>query len=280
MRNNTLIVFCSDNGHEDGAGKSDPLRGAKTWLYEGGIRSPLIVWGPGLLHKDAAGTTNDESIFAAIDINRSLYTIAGIQPTEQLDGEDLSATLLGKEKSRREAPIFWRRPPDRPGFGHGLNEDNPDLAVRDGQWKFLVNYDDTDPQLYDLNIDASEAHNVAAQHPDVTARLHKAVKAWNAELPADAGSPDFAAVGDLSDDRFVNPIAEGADPWVIRDPNNSRYLWCFSHGNRAIAIHTSDRLTSLGQKHIVWEAPESGPCSQEVWGLRNSLFGIKLLIIS
>lgn len=43
LRNNTLIVFCSDNGHEPGAGQSDPLRGAKTWLYEGGIRSSLIV---------------------------------------------------------------------------------------------------------------------------------------------------------------------------------------------------------------------------------------------
>jgi GH43 family beta-xylosidase len=64
---------------------------------------------------------------------------------------------------------------------------------------------------------------------------------------------------------FVNPIGEGADPWVMRDPNVDRYLWCLSEGNRAIAIHTSDSVTSLGQKQIVWRAPEEGPYSREVW---------------
>lgn len=68
-----------------------------------------------------------------------------------------------------------------------------------------------------------------------------------------------------TEDQFVNPIGEGADPWVVRDPNAERYLWCFSQGNRAISVHTSDSLTSLGEKHIVWEAPESGPYSREVW---------------
>lgn len=74
-----------------------------------------------------------------------------------------------------------------------------------------------------------------------------------------------------TEDQFVNPIGEGADPWVVRDPNAERYLWCFPRGNRAICVHTSDSLTSLGEKHIVWEAPESGPYSREVcqrisWG--------------
>jgi len=65
---------------------------------------------------------------------------------------------------------------------------------------------------------------------------------------------------------FVNPIAEGADPSVIRDPTSpERYLWCMSEGNRAIAIYTSSRLTSLGQKHVVWRAPNSGPVSRQVW---------------
>ncbi len=77
LRDNTLILVASDNGHEEGAGSSDPLRGAKTWLYEGGVRSPLIVWGPGLLAKGAAGTTNETSIFCALALNRSLYEIGG-----------------------------------------------------------------------------------------------------------------------------------------------------------------------------------------------------------
>ncbi|MCA9242122.1 MAG: sulfatase-like hydrolase/transferase, partial [Planctomycetales bacterium] len=190
LRDNTLIVFCSDNGPESGAGSCGPLRGAKGWLYEGGVRSPLIVWGPGLLADGAAGTTNDQSVFSAIDINRSLYTIAGATAPDGalLDGEDVSETLLGKSRESRSAPIFWRRPPDRPGFGHGLQEDNPDLAARDGAWKFYVNYDNQDQQLYDLKSDASETANVADAHPEVVQRLNAAVMEWNKSLPQDAGA--------------------------------------------------------------------------------------------
>ncbi|MHC4878642.1 MAG: sulfatase-like hydrolase/transferase [Planctomycetota bacterium] len=267
LRDNTLILVASDNGHEEGAGMSKPLRGAKTWLYEGGVRSPLIAWGPGLLAKGTAGTTNEELIFCALDVNRSLYEIAGVDVPENsnLDGEDLADSLLGKAKGRREAPIFWRRPPDRPGT---KQEPNPDLAVRDGKWKLLINYDGSRSQLYDLDADISESRNLASEHPQVVARLKKAVFDWNAELPVDAGDPSFrqtAQFQSLPAEQFVNPIGEGADPWVVRDPNHDRYLWCLSEGNRAIAVHTSDRLTNLGQKHVVWRAPESGPVSREVW---------------
>lgn len=188
LRDNTLILIMSDNGHEEGAGSSDPLRGGKTWLYEGGVRSPLIVWGPGLLAEGVAGSTNTWSILCAMDVNRSLYQIAGTQPAEdsQLDGEDLATTLLGKEKRSRQAPIFWRRPPDRPGTAA---VDNPDLAVREGQWKYYVNYDRSDPQLYDIEADVSETANLAARHPDVVERLDRLVTDWNASMPVDAGDP-------------------------------------------------------------------------------------------
>ncbi len=188
LRDNTLILIASDNGHEQGAGSSAPLRGAKTWLYEGGVRSPLIVWGPGLLPKEAAGATNETSVVCALDVNRSLYALcdAALPAGVALDGEDLSATLLGRERRSRRAPIFWRRPPDRPGT---QEQDNPDLAVRDGQWKFYVNYDRSGQELYDLTEDISETRNVGEDHPDVAARLVEAVFTWNAMLPADAGDP-------------------------------------------------------------------------------------------
>ncbi len=267
LRNNTLILLCSDNGHEHGAGRSDPLRGAKTWLYEGGVRSPLVVWGPGLISKAAAGTTNDNSVLCALDLNRSLYDLTGTALPDEitLDGENLAATLLGKEARSRGAPIFWRRPPDRPGFGHGLQEDNPDLAVRDGKWKFLVNYDGSNPQLYHLRKDREERQNVADNFPEVVKRLHAALRAWNSSLPQDAGNPEYQPRLSVPTSHFVNPIGEGADPWVVRDEKNTRYLWCLSEGNRGIAIHTSQRLTSLGEKHVVWRAPDHGPFSREVW---------------
>jgi arylsulfatase A-like enzyme/GH43 family beta-xylosidase len=267
LRDNTLILVMSDNGHEEGAGTSEPFRGAKTWLYEGGIRSPLIVWGPGFLAEGMAGRTNDTSVLCALDVNRSLYSLAGGTPdnTQSLDGEDVLPALLGNSVDGRTAPIFWRRPPDRPGHA---DEDNPDLAVRDGKWKFLVNYDGSQPQLYDLAADPSESANLAEAHPEIVRHLHTAVTAWNAKLPRDAGDPlweNHARTGSLRTNEFVNPIGEGADPWVVRDPNAQRYLWCMSEGNRAIAIHTSDRVTAMGRKHIVWQAPDAGPVSQQVW---------------
>ena len=69
--------------------------------------------------------------------------------------------------------------------------------------------------------------------------------------------------GDLSRDRFVNPIAEGADPSVVRD--GDRFLWCQAEGNVGVSIWVSDRLTSMGTKHVVWTADAEGPCSKEVW---------------
>lgn len=98
----------------------------------------------------------------------------------------------------------------------------------------------------------------AADSPDVGARVD------NVRNP-DQVREAAASPGPLPAHQFVNPIAEGADPWVVRDPNEDRYLWCQSEGNRAIAIHAGERLTSLGEKHIVWTAPDEGPFSREVW---------------
>jgi arylsulfatase A-like enzyme len=64
LNSNTIIILCSDNGHEHGAGNSKPLRGSKTWLYEGGVRSPLIIYAPNRIPKDQEGSWNDSSIFA------------------------------------------------------------------------------------------------------------------------------------------------------------------------------------------------------------------------
>ena len=63
--------------------------------------------------------------------------------------------------------------------------------------------------------------------------------------------------------QFVNPVAEGADPYVVRD--GTSYLWCQSVGDGGVAVHRSDRLTSLGERRVVWQAPDSGPWSREVW---------------
>ncbi len=187
LRNNTLILVCSDNGPEAGAGSAGPFRGSKTMLYEGGIRSPLVVWGPAWIGGDKAGTVNDSSVLAAIDLTPTLLEIAGVAPAEGAgyDGQALPDVLLGRSDRSRQGPLFFRRPPDRPT---SPTEGNlPDLASRDGQWKLLCEYDGSQPQLYDLVSDRRETHNVAAEHPDIVAGLTEAVLAWHRSMPPDAG---------------------------------------------------------------------------------------------
>jgi arylsulfatase A-like enzyme len=188
LRDNTLILICSDNGPEDGAGSAGPLRGKKGMLYEGGIRSPLVVWGPGLAAGDKTGTANRTSIFAAFDLAPSLLEIAGVpKPINvQFDGEPLGDVLLGRSSASRENPLFFRRPPDRPQ--HSDEGKLPDLAVRSGNWKLLCEYDGSRPQLFNLQSDASERSNLAAASPNVVERLTAAVLAWNNSMPADKGA--------------------------------------------------------------------------------------------
>ena len=178
LRNNTLVLICSDNGPELGAGRAGHLKGYKTHLYEGGIRSPLIVWGPGLMSEGTAGMRNKTSVLAAIDLVPSLLSLAGCTGPAAVtyDGEDLLAILLGRVEASREAPIYFSRPPDRKDF-YGF-ENLPDLAVRDGQWKLLCDYDGGRPQLYNLEADPGESRNVAQENPDVVRKLTQKTVDW------------------------------------------------------------------------------------------------------
>jgi len=187
LRNNTLVLICSDNGPERGAGSAGPFRGGKTMLYEGGVRSPLIVWGPGLIAPEYAGTVNRTSFLAAIDLVPTLLEIAGVTPPGYItfNGQALSDVLLGRSQRSRTAPLFFRRPPDC-GRSFGIN-DLPDLAVREGAWKLLCEYDGSQPQLYNLTTDPAETDNVAHKHPDVVRRLSAAVMQWHQSMPPDNG---------------------------------------------------------------------------------------------
>jgi uncharacterized sulfatase len=188
LRDNTLILICSDNGPEVGAGSAGPFRGSKAMLYEGGIRSPLVVWGPGLMDPKNVGTANRASHFATIDLAPTLLTIAGVSapPDVVFDGVSMHETLLGRSGVSRDRPLFFRRPPDRAAFSG--DDKLPDLAVRDGRWKLLCTYTGTSAQLYDLTADPSENNNLAAVQTAETARLTAAVIAWHHSLPLDHGA--------------------------------------------------------------------------------------------
>lgn len=187
VASNTLVLVCSDNGPEPGAGQAGPFRGYKTHLYEGGLRSSLVVWGPGLVSGE--NVVNRESVFSAIDLVPTLVELVHEEPLPEshpYDGESLIEVLLGRSRASREAPLFFRRPPDRDTF-YGV-EDLPDLAMRSGRWKLLCEYDGSDAELYDLEKDRGETTDLAARHPDLVKRLSQALVAWHESMPSDNGA--------------------------------------------------------------------------------------------
>ncbi len=185
LYDNTLVLVCSDNGPEQGAGSAGPFRGFKTHLYEGGIRSSLIAWGPGMVAKH--DHVNRASVFSAIDLVPTLLDLTGTPYPKGVifDGESLPGTLLGQATTSRKAPIHFRRPPDRDSF-YGDN-DLPDLAVRVSDWKFFCEYDGSDPELYNLKTDLGETKNLAHEHPKLVANFTKSLIAWHESLPSDNG---------------------------------------------------------------------------------------------
>lgn len=178
LSENTIILICSDNGPDKGAGSAGKLKGYKTHLYEGGIRSPLIVWAPGIIPKKSVGSRNTESVFSAIDLVPSILSLTSV-PGEKganYDGEDIAQTIIGKSTDSRKQPLFFSRPPDRKAFYGFTNL--PDLAVRQGKWKLLCDYDGSRPELYDLNNDLEEQHNLADQQPSKVKLLRQQVTTW------------------------------------------------------------------------------------------------------
>jgi uncharacterized sulfatase len=185
LRDNTLIIVCSDNGPEDGAGSAGPFRGLKAMLYEGGIRSPLVVWGPGLIKRNKTGFVNRSTSLSEIDVPPTLLEITGVpKPTgTKFDGLPMADVLLAKSDRPRGAPLFFRRPPDRPS--HAREGNLPDLAVRDGDWKLLCEFDGSKPQLFNLANDTAEKTNLVNESATVVARLTTLVLDWHQSLPRD-----------------------------------------------------------------------------------------------
>ena len=178
LKDNTLIMICSDNGPARGAGQAGPYKGYKTFLYEGGIRSPLIVWGPGLMNKEVIGTINKDSIFSAIDLVPSVLDLCKVSNSSatKLDGENIRPTLLGESKASRQKSLFFCRPPDRKSF-YGV-QSLPDLAIRKGNYKLLCDYDGQKAELYDLSKDVSESRDISSQHLELTKSMVSEVTTW------------------------------------------------------------------------------------------------------
>jgi arylsulfatase A-like enzyme len=180
----TLIIFASDNGALptfQGA-RSAGLRGSKLSLYEGGVRLPFIARWPGHV---PTGRVDDETVFAAVDLLPTLCAISGaVLPDDAaLDGEDRSAALWGKGVARSRA-LFWEYGRNTTAFKYPAGRDrSPNLAVREGPWKLLINADGSGAELYNVVTDRAEEHDVAAQQSELTHRLRQAALTWRESLP-------------------------------------------------------------------------------------------------
>src|SRR4030095_16909160 len=119
-------------------------------LYEGGIRLPFIARWPGHV---AADRVDETTVMHAVDMMPTLAAIAGVKLPKDCegDGEDLSGALLGKAIPRGK-PLFWEYGRNETWFKFPAGADrSPNVAVRDGKWKLLVNAGGTGAELYDIS---------------------------------------------------------------------------------------------------------------------------------
>ena len=180
LRENTLVVFKSDNGGYNGDNR--PLRGLKGMLYEGGIRVPWIVRWPG---KVQPGTTNSTPVIS-MDCYPTLLEAAGLPPTPNhpVDGKSLMPVLTQTPGFDRDA-LYFHYP------NYAFHKENRlGSAIREGGYNLIKNYDDDSLELYDLRSDIGEKNNLAAKSPELTKRLADKLDAWlrasDARLPVKA----------------------------------------------------------------------------------------------
>lgn len=219
IADNTVIVFYADNGGTESKGdaheQNRPLRFGKGACYEGGFREPMLVLWPG--HTTAGARVNTP--VCVKDVFPTLLDIAGvenpdlIQPT---DGQSfLKLVTDGAAYAARNCGIWdWKDPaklyetthfiipesvsgldPERPIIAHFPHQWEPGLveevdfhsSIREGAWKLVYSMADARLELYNLNDDIGERHDIAAQHPDIVARLAKhlsdQLRAWNSPMP-------------------------------------------------------------------------------------------------
>ncbi len=179
---NTIVFFTSDNGpHAEGGhdpevtDSNGPLRGIKRDLYEGGIRVPMIAWGPGRI---PSGEVSDH-VWAAWDVLPTVAELAGRPAPTDIDGISMAGALTGTGPADHHSSLYWEFYPG------GKTEFRQ--AVRAGDWKMLrFRYPDRPSrvELYDLDRDPGETNDLSKSHPETAARLVQAADSlrWPPQL--------------------------------------------------------------------------------------------------
>ncbi len=180
---NTIIIFTSDNGglstSEGSPTCNYPLRAGKGWLYEGGIRVPLIIKAPGV-QKDISEVRTPVS---SIDYFSTIIELTGSdQPEKALDGVSLVPLL--KNGNIKERALYWHYP-------HYSNQGvEPGSAIRMGNYKLIDNFEKGRQELYDLEKDVSEDNDISGSNPEKTKDLYDQLKEWRKNTNAKMMEPN------------------------------------------------------------------------------------------
>jgi arylsulfatase A-like enzyme len=179
LRDDTLVIFTSDNGGlstSEGSPTSNlPLRAGKGWLYEGGIRVPLLVRWPGVLESGRVIRTP----VISTDFFPTLLEAARLpaRPDQHRDGISFVPALRGKQFNPDRA-LFWHYP------HYGNQGGTPGAAIRRGDWKLIEFFEDDRVELFNLRRDLGEQDNLAAAHPRRVRDLRRQLRAWQGEVDA------------------------------------------------------------------------------------------------
>jgi len=182
LTENTVIIFMSDNGGLStlpGDWKSPtsnlPLRAGKGWLYEGGIREPMIIKWPGVT--EPASICREPVI--SMDFFPTMLEMAGLSllPEQHVDGCSL-VPLLRQTGGLKRNELFWH-------FPHYHGSGNiPSGAIRSGDYKLIEWFEDGSIELYNLKDDISEKHDLADSTPEKADELLKKLKLWRDKIGA------------------------------------------------------------------------------------------------
>lgn len=174
---NTIVIFTSDNGpHREGGANPDyfrsygPLKGVKRDVYEGGIRVPMIAWGPEMIK---AGVKS-EHISAFWDVMPTLAELTGVTLPQAGDGISFLPTLLSKGEQKQHDYLYWE-----------FHELNGREALRSGNWKLIRQpvVGETILELYDLSSDIHEDNNLSQQNPEKVKELEVLMDGARTESP-------------------------------------------------------------------------------------------------
>ena len=241
LADNTIVIFTADNGGMSAsnqyrginhptesldsrfASSNLPLRGAKGWNYEGGIRVPLVVYWPGKIKPN----TISEALVTGTDFYPTLLDMIGMPtlPNQHVDGVSFLPALRGKAHDR--GAIYWHFPHYS---NHGYQ--SPGGAIRLGNYKLLEYYENGSVQLFDLEKDIGEQNDLSKAKPDVRAKLLKMLHEWRREVDAKMPYPKTATSKPAKGSRVINTkpgnnpqsgsnlaaaVASFAPGWKVRD---------------------------------------------------------------